>query len=231
MKDFWIVKVKPVINYKVIKLCKKAYYNHPDGCPNLEKKKPGCPPTLAFPRQVHINAPIFAIFNQFNFKEYCDDLRKKRPNWTERQVRSSLWWQSHERNRLERPIRMFLNMCPSYLVLRTPEATGVDVTATMKTIGISLEWPPMNYAYQVVLAGLPVKVNLLDVDLSYLNNLKEKDFRMGKGKKLIDVAEKATEAFWAAVKKEYPDIDGSLPDNLEMKFHVTALKSITAWKQ
>jgi hypothetical protein len=27
----------------------------------------------------------------------------------------------------------------------------------MKSIGIKLEWPPVNYAYQIVLAGVPVK--------------------------------------------------------------------------
>jgi len=33
------------------------------------------------------------------------------------------------------------------------EANGVNVTATMKKIGIELEWPPREYAYQVAVLG------------------------------------------------------------------------------
>ena len=35
-----------------------------------------------------------------------------------------------------------------------PEAAGVNVTATMASIDIDLEWPPVTVAYQVALAGI-----------------------------------------------------------------------------
>ena len=38
-------------------------------------------------------------------------------------------------------------------VNRCPEAMGLDVTATMKSIGVVLEWPPRELAVQVALAG------------------------------------------------------------------------------
>ena len=34
-----------------------------------------------------------------------------------------------------------------------PEAGGVDVTATMKKIGVNLEWPPEHMVYLVALVG------------------------------------------------------------------------------
>lgn len=43
------------------------------------------------------------------------------------------------------------------VAIYVPEACGVDVTATMKLIGIDLEWPPVNVAYQVALVGTPLQ--------------------------------------------------------------------------
>jgi hypothetical protein len=39
----------------------------------------------------------------------------------------------------------FATMCP--------EAMGVNVTATMKEIGIQLEWPPKRWAHQVAMGA------------------------------------------------------------------------------
>jgi hypothetical protein len=39
-------------------------------------------------------------------------------------------------------------------VSKCPEAMGVDITSTMSSIGIELEWPPKNITYQVSIAGV-----------------------------------------------------------------------------
>ena len=39
------------------------------------------------------------------------------------------------------------------MVLYCPEAMGVNVTETMKNVGIILEWPPETVTYQIVIAG------------------------------------------------------------------------------
>jgi hypothetical protein len=39
------------------------------------------------------------------------------------------------------------------VIERCPEALGLNVTATMRMIGIDLEWPPREFTYQVALAG------------------------------------------------------------------------------
>jgi hypothetical protein len=41
------------------------------------------------------------------------------------------------------------------IAVTCPEACGVDVTATMASIGVALEWPPVSTAYQVALVGSP----------------------------------------------------------------------------
>lgn len=34
-----------------------------------------------------------------------------------------------------------------------PEAMGVNVTATMKNLGVTLEWPPQKVVYKVAIIG------------------------------------------------------------------------------
>ena len=43
-----------------------------------------------------------------------------------------------------------------YMNHKCPEGAGVNITETMKNAGIILEWPPVNYTYQVALAGIPL---------------------------------------------------------------------------
>jgi len=49
-----------------------------------------------------------------------------------------------------------------------PEAMGVNVTETMKRVGIELEWPPVNVAYQIALAGI-FKKHAGEDEISLLN--------------------------------------------------------------
>jgi hypothetical protein len=44
------------------------------------------------------------------------------------------------------------------VVFLVPEAHGLNVTATMKSIGIELEWPPKTVTYQIALASVGEKV-------------------------------------------------------------------------
>lgn len=50
-------------------------------------------------------------------------------------------------------IRRFVNDHPGLRLLACPEAAGVNITATMASIGVALEWPPVTKALQIVLAG------------------------------------------------------------------------------
>ena len=150
-------RVKPIIDMKVRGLCVKPYYNHPKGCPNFSKK-PGCPPECSQLKDLillNIKQPIYAIFNKFNFKEHCDRMRAKHPEWTQRQVECCLYWQGTARKSLKEKVKMFLTKHPHYDIVTCPEGNGVNITETMKNAGIILEWPPVNYTYQIMLAGIP----------------------------------------------------------------------------
>jgi len=83
-------------------------------------------------------------------------MREKHPEWSERQLRCCLYWQHTARRQLRTKVADLLTQHPGLVAVFVPEACGVNVTATMASIGIALEWPPVQFAYQVALVGSPL---------------------------------------------------------------------------
>ena len=100
--------------------------------------------------------PAYCIYNAFDLAEHVARMRKRHPEWSERQLRCCLYWQSGARKRLREKVDAFCAAHPGLVAVYCPEANGVDVTATMASLGIQLEWPPVSLAYQVALVGTPV---------------------------------------------------------------------------
>jgi predicted metal-binding protein len=146
-----------VVDYSVRGLCRRPYPNHPRGCPNFGKRA-DCPPKARRFFDVFRLGGVFAIWNVFDFAEHTSRMRALHPEWSDRQVECCLYWQGKARKDLRAEMQRFLSAHPeyrhtSYAIVTTPEAMGVNVTATMRGIGIRLEWPPVTRAYQVALAG------------------------------------------------------------------------------
>jgi predicted metal-binding protein len=145
--------VKPVLNNNVRELCSRPYTNHPCGCPNYGKRE-SCPPRVKIFEQVFdINQPIYAIWTIFSFGQHLEKMRALHPDWSERQLACCLYWQGTARKNLKAEIVRFKMEHPELVVTTCPEAMGIDVTATMQTIGEHLEWPPKIITYQVALAA------------------------------------------------------------------------------
>jgi len=153
------VQVNPVINYSVRNLCLQSYYNHPKGCPNYGKKIT-CPPIIKYFDMIFdLTKPVFVIYNKFDLGTHIKNMALKHPQWSEYQLRCVLYWQGKARKELKEIIQSFLKTNPNFYICKTPEAIGVNLTATMKTIGIELEWLPKHYAYQIALAGIRKDTN------------------------------------------------------------------------
>jgi predicted metal-binding protein len=151
-----IYVVRPVIDSKMIALCKRSYPSHPKGCPNFGKKK-GCPPKVPMFDNVFDTSSVFAIVNTFPIGQHIEKMRASHPNWSDRQLRCCLYWQGTARKQLKKDIKDFQNSNSEYVVSTCPEAMGVNLTATMKDIGIEIEWPPQKLAYQIALAAIPIR--------------------------------------------------------------------------
>jgi len=152
--DFSFVReVKPVVDYGVRALCARPYHGHPKGCPNYGKRAccPPCAPKIE--NTLDLSKPVFAIFNVFDFGSHVARMRAKHPNWTDRQCACCLYWQGTARKHLREKVAQVRGL----RIISTPEAQGVNLTATMRTAGIELEWPPVKMAYQIVLAGTAPK--------------------------------------------------------------------------
>ena len=166
-------QVVPAIDPKVRKLCFKRYPGHPRGCPNYGKKK-SCPPAAPLLGVVlDLARPVFAVWNAFDFGAHTSRMRAVHPGWTPRQVACCLYWQGTARKALCDELVTHIReqwavQCTGYTlrslegssglgwrVVTCPEACGVNVTETMRRIGIELEWPPRTVAYQVALVGSP----------------------------------------------------------------------------
>lgn len=138
-------------------MCMMEYPNHKKGCPNYGKKE-GCPPSAPMFDSVYdLSKPIYAIYNVFNFKRHVECMRDKHPDWSKRKLECCLYWQGTARKDLKKRIEMFERFIPTtykdYAITTVPEAMGVQVTETMKKVGIEIEWPPVHIAFQIAFAG------------------------------------------------------------------------------
>jgi predicted metal-binding protein len=154
--------VIPVLDKSVRSLCVKPYPNHPKGCPNWNKKE-GCPPKAKLLGDIFdLAKSVYLVYNRFDFGSHVERMRERHPEWSQRQVECCLYWQGTARKQLRAQVEEFLveayNTQPLHVFsqlhqLHCPEACGVDITATMKSIGIDMEWPPKTVTYQVALVG------------------------------------------------------------------------------
>ena len=131
-------EVRPVVDMRVRGLCARPYPLHPRGCPNFRKKR-GCPPDAPKIDEIYdLSVASYAIWNVFPLGEHVAALRAKHPSWSERQLYCCLYWQPRARAQLEVEIEEFIKhgtrLVGATLVVRCPEAMGLDVTATMRSI-------------------------------------------------------------------------------------------------
>ena len=146
-------QVVPIIKHNVRNLCRAKYPGHKDGCPNYDKKE-WCPPQAPlFDEYYDMEQPIYIIWNKYDLKTHVDKLKSKYPHWSERQLKCCLYWQPTARKQLKKEIVEFIRNNDGYKITTCPEAMGVNITETMKSIGVELEWPPQTVTYQIAMAG------------------------------------------------------------------------------
>ncbi len=152
--------IKPVVERRVQKLCTLPYPDHPHGCTNYGRKA-GCPPhDRTLWDVLDADRPVMVVWNDFNLAAHANRMRRKHPDWSDRQARCCLYWQPRARRQLKDQIAACcrdrsqpMNLATGLKITMCPEAMGVNITATMQQCGVTLEWPPRVWAYQVALVG------------------------------------------------------------------------------
>jgi len=154
-----------VIDKSVRELCAHPYSNHPKGCPNFGKRAT-CPPQVKLIDEIFdLSKGFWVVWVDFDFKSHCNRMKRKHSNWSLCQIECCLYWQGTARKQLKKTIQdveYYLKGTENWMLVNEfcPEAMGVNVTATMKKIGIELEWPPKNIVRKIALFGVrrsPIK--------------------------------------------------------------------------
>ena len=146
-----------VIDYSVRELCFRPYPNHPKGCPNYGKRG-FCPPKC--PRiedWFDILEGFWIVWIKFDFATHRRNMRRKHPDWSQRQIDCCLYWQGTANKMLREAVQdveYYLQGRGNWRTTYCPEAMGVNVTATMKNLGVKLEWPPKTVVYKVAIIGV-----------------------------------------------------------------------------
>lgn len=154
--------VQPVIDLAMRDLCKRPYHGHPVGCPNYGKR-PICPPeSETLSDYFDLAKPVRALWADFDIGYQAWKMGEIHSDWSRRQRVCCLYWQGGVRKFLREAAAQWMSRCrtacPDHArqlgLISRPEAMGVNVTATMKSIGVELEWPPVKVSRMVYLVGV-----------------------------------------------------------------------------
>ena len=154
--------IKPVLRPTVRNLCFKGYPGHPKGCPNFGKRDI-CPPKAPMIGDFFdLSKKIMAVVIPFNLGMHKEKMKKKHPNWSERQCECCLYWQGTVRKKLKYEVAYNLSRTILFdggelIATDCPEAMGVNVTETMKKVGVILEWPPKRIVRKIAFIGTSMK--------------------------------------------------------------------------
>jgi hypothetical protein len=135
------------------RLCQRPYSGHPRGCPNYGSKH-GCPPGAAHLDGIlDLTKQVALVVAPFDLAGFAKRMTELHPAWTAGMCRNPRYWQAVVVKELRKHARFAGG--PTRHVVEVPEAHGVDVTATCASLGIVLEWPPVNIVCKVMLVGCP----------------------------------------------------------------------------
>lgn len=138
-------------------LCRRSYPGHKNGCPNYGKR-PTCPPKAArWTIETIARYEWYAVWIEFELGAHVARMQDRHPDWSQRQCECCLYWQGTARARLRAAIVEYLRATPFSRVIKVhsvPEAHGCDVTATMATLGVALEWPPKVMTHHVAIVRI-----------------------------------------------------------------------------
>ena len=136
----WIYPVKRlIISNQVGEWCQMPYPDHPKGCPNFGKADK-CPPEApTVGDYFDLSSPLWLVHSEFNLADHIGRMQEKHPQWSLKQCRCVLYWQSTSRKQLKNRIKEALSMTGANGSAMIPEAMGVNVYATAKLAGLRLE--------------------------------------------------------------------------------------------
>lgn len=143
---------KVIIDRRTRSWCKLPYPNHPYGCPNYGKRET-CPPKTPLFKEI-VEPPFVLIGVKFNLEEHVERMKKKHPDWTDRQARCVLYWQGRVNKQLKEICERTASDIPNAVTVYNPEGMGVHMFETCKEIGLVLERNPQKIVWKIAIMGI-----------------------------------------------------------------------------
>ena len=136
-----VVKVKRLVHSpEVPDWCGLPYPGHPKGCPNYYSGRLCCPPEAPYITEVlDLSRDIYLVHSIFDLEEHMKKMKKKHSNWTERQLRNVLYWQSRSKKEMKEKAFAFAKHIRANKICTMGEAAGVNLYATCAVSGLKLE--------------------------------------------------------------------------------------------
>jgi len=134
-------------------LCISPYPDHPNGCPNYGRLG-DCPPNSpAVWRHFDAQLPLCLVIYCFDLGRHMNVMKKRHPEWSDRQLRNCYYWQNGVRAGLKRECKRLCSSRGYDTFTLKPEAMGVNLFGTMRKFGIKLKRNPTDIVYKIALVG------------------------------------------------------------------------------
>ncbi len=146
---------KLIINPKSRDWCTMPYPGNPNGCPNFGKQ-PTCPPLAPLIGNfIDLSRPHWLDVYCVNLKEEADKRRKQHPDWSEKKLRCSRYWQNTAHAYLRRSFELmrWTEGWKGVVMTLRPEAMGVNVIQTAKRVGVPISIHPKDLIFKISLIG------------------------------------------------------------------------------
>ena len=140
------LKAAAIVSPQVQSCCFLPYPGHPKGCPNYNNRST-CPPHA---KLWNDGEQVAVIAVKFDLAAWAAEMKRRHPDWTDKQCRCCLYWQGAVRKALQDWAASAKGKSWGALEM-IPEAHGVDVTKMMKRLGLPLQWPPRDFVWKVAM--------------------------------------------------------------------------------
>lgn len=119
--------------------CTLPYPNHPKGCPNHPRCRHSLRKRLTAEEVFDLDRPMYICYATFDLKGWAAEMKRRHPNWTERQCRNLRYWQKGVDGRVARLAHNFIKKEDLKGYYWLSEGFGVNVYATCRRAGLQLE--------------------------------------------------------------------------------------------
>ena len=111
-----------------------------------------CPPQAPMFDEL-VEPPYFLVMQELDLEEQELVMKRRHPEWSSRMCRNPRYWQGKLMHNLIAEAKTLAWKVPDPVILKRPEANGVNLFSTCRLHGIRLERNPHRIVKKMVIVG------------------------------------------------------------------------------